>query len=247
MYRRTGGQPKPSISICPNCHQQKDPNSALCLNCNTRSCANGHIMSPAQAVCSKCGWTDHHWKAPQKSQVGTPPITYDHDEVTHGTATASDGRCPLCGSRLDPKSAYCPACGNLVNAEADFSREDFNTPAPPRMQTPATPPPRVESYTVTQEVIGHKDKRRNYYCPRCKNKIDDPRPGRCPHCGYVGTSRNGHRINNQFIVRSPGNNPRHSRNLHRYRSLKKPVPVRIAGLPIRQIPVFAVPAVRDTV
>jgi peroxiredoxin len=187
VYRRTGGQPKPSISICPNCHQQKDPNSALCLNCNTRSCANGHILTPAQAVCSKCGWTDHHWKAPPKSHMGTQAISYDHDEATPATVAAAGGRCPLCGSRLDPQSAYCPSCGNLVNASVDYVSEDFNAPAPPRMQTPATPPPRSESYTVTQEVIGHKDKRRNYYCPRCKAKIDDPRPGRCSYCGYVGT------------------------------------------------------------
>jgi len=187
VYRKTGGQPKPSISICPNCHQQKDPNSALCLNCNTRSCANGHILTPGQAVCSKCGWTDHQWKAPQKSHAGTPAITYDHDEATAATVAASGGRCPLCGARLDPKSAYCPSCGNLANADVDFISEDFNAQVQPRIQTPATPPPRVESYTVTQEVIGHKDKRRNYYCPRCKNKVDDPRPGRCPYCGYVGT------------------------------------------------------------
>jgi peroxiredoxin/predicted amidophosphoribosyltransferase len=186
VYRRTGGQPKPSISICPNCQQQKDPNSALCPNCNTRSCANGHILAPSAAVCSKCGWTDHHWKAPPKSYADAPAITYDHDEITPATAAAGS-KCPLCGSRLDPKSAYCPVCGNLANAEMEFAGEEVFAPPAPRIQTPATPPPRVESYTVTQEVIGHKDTRRNYYCPRCQNKVDDPRPGRCPHCGYVGT------------------------------------------------------------
>jgi peroxiredoxin/ribosomal protein L40E len=186
VYRKTGGQPKPSISICPNCQQQKDPNSALCLNCNTRSCANGHILAPNAAVCSKCGWTDHQWKAPPKSHAGSTAFTPDaHD--TGATMTSNGSRCQLCGSRLDPKSAYCPACGNLASTNLEFTSEEVSTPPPPRIQTPATPPPRVESYTVTQEVIGHKDKRRNYYCPRCQNKVDDPRSGRCPTCGYVGT------------------------------------------------------------
>lgn len=143
-------------------------------------------MSPSAAICSKCGWEDHQWKATSKLQAASTPFAEEMQDASSAPA-ATGNRCALCGSRLDPKSAYCPSCGYLARTEFDLGMEEPVVTSEPRITTPATPPPRVESYTVSQETIGHKDKRRNYYCPRCQNKVEDPRPGKCPHCGFVGT------------------------------------------------------------
>jgi hypothetical protein len=53
----------PSVNICPNCHENKPANQALCPKCGTRLCVQcGRPLEDMQSYCRLCGWRDREWK-----------------------------------------------------------------------------------------------------------------------------------------------------------------------------------------
>lgn len=167
-------QPGPSISICPKCRAPKDPQQWLCTNCNTRSCPNGHIVSETERICSQCGLQDR--------QLKPSSTLYTVSKSRRGETATVQNICPVCKNRVSPNATSCTACGALIRPEF----EDLPSPALSAPPTTTNVPLRKESIVVQQETIGHRDTKRTYLCPQCKNRVDDPSGGRCYHCGYVG-------------------------------------------------------------
>jgi hypothetical protein len=172
--------PKPSKIICPSCHIQKDPNEITCRNCGARSCPNAHLLSPDSRICRQCGWQDRNWK-PSPSSGSAESAT--HAESTHAPILDHDieleNLCPICKTRkTTPPTEPCPTCGYLESTHYE--------PAGPPADVRGAEPAQREKFIVHQQLPGSHDIKLDYICPRCSTKID-PRDGRCPNCGYIGS------------------------------------------------------------
>jgi ribosomal protein L40E len=171
VQQRQFGQGGPSITVCPNCQTTKDPHQVTCSNCNTRSCANGHILSDTARICHICNWVDHMWKAPPLLHASSIKTV---ERSTERAEHALKGRCTQCGATLDPRWLKCVYCGTPTSGvvEEKAAVQDSATSSPPRVEThtvnrrrdnvstnqyqqtrPAMPSPAYQSPTPDYTVI----------------------------------------------------------------------------------------------
>jgi len=134
-------------------------------------------MAGTARICSICNWVDP--KARPQSTLYSTTKTPGRS----GERASASVSCPTCGNRVDAGITQCPYCGNLVGS--DYGQ--YGAAEPASSYNPPPEPAQRESVVVFQQSIGTHDKKRTYSCPRCGSRIDNPKSGHCPNCGYVGS------------------------------------------------------------
>ena len=120
-----------SISTCPACGQARSLNEINCVNCGTRACPSGHILSFDTRSCPICGWEDINFKAESSKSLKNKALASNSSEHDEYTNHKIEFECPRCRTMMEDKDVKCPNCGQL----GEWKYKGVRGKMPPHLQT----------------------------------------------------------------------------------------------------------------
>jgi predicted RNA-binding Zn-ribbon protein involved in translation (DUF1610 family) len=137
------------MALCTSCGSEVDGSASFCTSCGQRMPAatqSAAAVTVTQPVCSACGAQvnpnslfctscGQRIVAQPAAEVAPVPTVVEPAAIAAAVAPSFTATCTSCGSKLDPETRFCTACGQAVADSAATSAEPLTsvTPAPQRL------------------------------------------------------------------------------------------------------------------